>query len=75
MSRNPKATAVIGAAGLTIMVGMIFVADDVWPWRIVYGAIALLLVVKVAIAWRAGRPDVSHFEQSLRRLAFVDKRG
>ena len=73
--QNSKVTAGASAVALTAMLVMIFVADDVWPWQILYGMLALLLVLKVAVAWRAGRPNVTHFEQSLRRLAFVDKSG
>lgn len=74
-NRDPKVTAVVSASGLTIMLAMVFVADNVWPWRIVFGALALLLVIKLVVVLRAARPNVGHFEQTLRRLAFVDRHG
>ncbi|MGB5759717.1 MAG: hypothetical protein WBM50_22570 [Acidimicrobiales bacterium] len=72
--RNPKLTAMVSAIGFVSSLVLVFAVSDVWPWvRIGLGVVALLLAVKVAVAWRADRPGVTHFEEVLRRLAFVDR--
>lgn len=74
-NRSPKVTAATSAAGIFLVLFSSFVVDLGWPWRMVFGAIAVLLVVKVVVALRATRPDVSHLEHTLRRFAFVDRPG
>ena len=72
--RNPKLTAMVSAIGLLSSLVLLFAVNDVWPWmHIALGVVALLLAVKATVAWRADRPGVTHFEEVLRQLAFVDR--
>ncbi len=57
------------------MLVMLFVVADNWPWRIVFGAVSILLVVKMVVALRSDRADVSDLERTLRRVTSVDKIG
>ncbi len=71
-NQSPKVTAVTSAAAFAVMLFSSFAVDLGWPWRMVFGAIALLLFVKIIVALRSTRPNVGGLEQKLRRLAFVD---
>ena len=71
--QNAKQNAVVSAIGLASLVVLIVAADWLSPWmRAALGGVAFLLAVKIVVALRASVPSVSHFEENLRRLAFVD---
>jgi hypothetical protein len=53
---------------------MTVIADATWV-RVAAVGVGLLLAVKIVVALRAGRPDVSRCERSLRRLTFVKSPG
>ncbi len=75
VNRKPQVVAGSTAIALSVMLVMLSVVADTWPWRIVFAAASILLAVKLVVALRSDRADVSDLEVTLRRVTSVDKIG